>query len=132
MARTPERSTADSRPVGQQRRSPWRERAFVLVGLALALPATAASLALGVDGGVVGFMWLAAVAWTAFASLACALRSGFLHGDWSAFRGGGRGVPDTSGESFDWNTKMGAFAHMRIREDRERLLDDGGPRDSGR
>ena len=127
MARSPERSSDDSRPVGQPRRSTWRERAFVLGGLALALPATAVSLALGAGGGVVGFVWLVAVAWTVAASLACALRRGLVDRDWTAFRGTGRRhdrLPDTRAESFDWDTRTGAFAWMRIREDRERLLDD--------
>ena len=129
MARTIERPSRDPDPHDPPRRSTWRERAFVLGGLALALPATAVSLALGPDGEVVGFIWLVAVAWTAFASLACALRSGLLHGDWSAFRGRGHRhacLPDTNGESFDWNTRTGAFAYMRIEEDRERLRDDDG------
>ena len=119
MTRVSEGSSRDARP----RRSGWRERAFVLGGLALAAPVTAVSLVLGAGGEAVGFVWLVAVAWTALASLAAALRCGFLHGDWSAFRGDGD-VPDTRAEGFDWNTRTGAFAHMRIRDDRERLLDD--------
>ena len=123
MARISKRPPRDSRPHDRPRPSTWRERAFVLGGLALALPATAVLVVLGADGGAIGFVWLVAVAWTALASLAAALRSGFLHGDWSAFRGDGD-VPDTRAESFDWDTRTGAFAYMRIREDRERLLDD--------
>ena len=123
MTRATERPSPMSRPHGGPRRSSWRERAFVLGGLGLALPATAALVVLGADAAVVGFVWLLAVIWTALASLAAALRSGFLHGDWSAFRGDGN-VPDTRAEGFDWNTRTGSFAYMRIRDDRERLLDD--------
>jgi len=115
------------------RRSTWRERPFVLGGLALALPASAVSLGLGADGEVVEFVWLVAVAWTALASLACALRSGIAHRDWSAFRGRGRACPpDTDAESFDWDTRTGAFAYLRVQEDRERLLDDDRLRDHDR
>ena len=128
MARPTERPPQDPLPHGPPRRSTGAERAFVLGGLALALPVTAVSLVLGADGEAVGFVWLVAVAWTALASLAAALRSGILHGDRSAFRGG-CGVrhacpADTRAESFDWDTRTGAFAYMRIRDDRERLLDD--------
>ena len=133
MARISEGPSRDSRPHGSPRRSGWRERAFVLGGLALAAPVTAVLVVLGADGGAVGFVWLVAVIWTALASLAAALRSGLLHGDWSAFRGGcgprqacrrHECPPDTRAESFDWNTRTGAFAHMRIRDDRDSLLDD--------
>ena len=124
MARVSEGSSRDARP----RRSGWRERAFVLGGLALAAPVTAVLVVLGAGGETVGFVWLVAVIWTALASLAAALRCGFLHRDWSAFRGGRAGrhecPPDTRAEGFDWNTRTGSFAHLRIRDDRERLLDD--------
>ena len=123
MARISEGPSRDSRPHGSPRRSTWRERAFVLGGLGLAAPATAGLVILGADGGAVGFVWLVAVAWTALASLAAAIRCGFVDRDWSAFRGDGD-VPDTRAEGFDWNTRTGAFADMRIRDDRERLLDD--------
>ena len=124
MARVSEGPSRDARP----RRSGWRECAFVLGGLALAAPVTAVLVVLGAGGEAVGFVWLVAVIWTALASLAAALRSGFRHGDWSAF-GGGHGrrhecPPDTRAEGFDWNTRTGSFAYMRIRDDRERLLDD--------
>ena len=104
----------------------------MLGALALALPVTAVSLGLGADGEAVGFMWLVAVAWTAAASLACALRRGIADGDWSAFRGYERRhecLPGSRGERFDWETRTGEWAWMRIREDRERLLDDDRLRD---
>lgn len=133
MARKTERPPRDTGPAARPRPSSWRERAFVLGPLALALPVTAVLLVLGADGEAIGLVWLAAVAWTALAGLAAALRSGILHRDWTAFRGGSdarhacRGharPPDTRGEGFDWDTRTGAFAYMRIGDDRERLLDD--------
>ena len=138
MARTTERPPRDSGPAARPRLSTWRERAFVLGGLALALPVTAVLLVLGAGGEAVGFVWLVAVVWTALAGLAAALWRGLVHGDWSAFRGGsGRGhgcprhacPPDTRAEGFDWDTRTGAFAYMRIHDDRERLLDDDRLRD---
>ena len=139
--------TSTPPPVGASRspepgRSTWRERAFVLGALALAVPVTAAAPFIDLGGGIVGFVWLAAVAWTALASLAAALRRGLVHYDWSAFRNRGRECrrhachrhacpPDTAAEGFDWNTRTGRFAYMRIRDDRERLLEDDGLRNHG-
>ena len=117
------------------RRSTWRERVFVLGGLALAVPVTAVAPFLDLDGGTVGFVWLTAVAWTALASLAAALRRGLVHRDWSAFGRRGRGhewPPDTAAEGFDWQTKTGAFAFTRICDDRQRLLEDHGIRNHDR
>ncbi len=139
MTPPPERPSDDSRTGDPPRRSTWRERVFVLGGLALALPVTAVSLALGADGGIVGFAWTLAVIWTAAAGFACALRRGFADNDWSAFRGRARRhgclrhwcLPDIRGESFDWDTRTGAFAYIRIEKDRERLFDDRGHHDSG-
>ena len=134
MART---STPPPVGAGQPRapcRSTWRERAFVLGGLALAVPATAVAPFIDLDGGIVGFVWLIAVAWTVLASLAAALRRGLVRGDWSAFRGRGRRhayPPDAGAEGFDWQTKTGAFAYMRIQGDRERLLEDDSIHDRG-
>ena len=113
------------------RRSTWPERAFVLGGIALAAPASAVLLVLDTDRAAVGLVWLVAIAWTAAASLAAALRCGIVDRDWSAF--GGRAhrhvcLPDTRAERFDWDTRTGAFAYMRIRETRERLLEDDGLR----
>jgi len=127
MAPSSERPSRDARP----RRSTWRERAFVLGGPALAVPVTAAAPAPGPEDHVVGLVWAAALAWTGAASLACALRRGIAQGDWSAFTG--YELPDGSGERLDWDTRTGVYAYMRIREDRERLLEDDGlrNRDSG-
>ena len=143
MTRNAERPPRDPGPAALPRPSTWRERAFVLGALALALPVTAVLLVLGAGGGAIGFVWMVAVAWTAFAALAAALRSAIVNGDRSAFWGGSdvghacRGhecprhecPPDTCGESFDWDTRTGAFAYVRIGEDRERLLGDDRLRD---
>ena len=136
MARNSERPSSDARP----RRPAWRERAFVLGGLALAVPVTAVAPFIDLNGEIVGFLWLIAVAWTAVASLAAALRRGLVHGDRSAFGSRGRRhecrrhacPPDTGAEGFDWNTRTGAFAYVRIAEDRERLLEDDGLRNHDR
>lgn len=116
-------------PVPTPGRSTARERAFVLAGLAIALAATAVRIAAGFPGEILGAIWIAAIAWTALASLAAALRCGFVHGDWSAFNARDcrhDWPPDTRAERFDWDTRTGRYAWMRIREDRERLLQDGG------
>ena len=131
MERMSEPPSASPALDGIPRRSTWRERAFVLGGFALAAPATAVLLVLGMDRAAVGLVWLIAIAWTAIASLASALRCGIVDRDWSAFDGRGRRhacLPDTRAERFDWDTRTGAFAYMRIREDRERLLEDDGLR----
>ena len=131
MERMSEPPSGSPAPHGTPCRSSWRERAFVLGGIALAAPATAILLVLDADRAAVGFVWSVAIAWTAAASLATALRCGIVDRDWSAF--GGRAcrhafLPDTRAERFDWDTRTGAFAYMRIRENRERLLEDDGPR----
>ena len=139
MPRTPAPPPDGAGRPRRPRRSTCWERAFVLGGPALAVPVTAVSLLLGADGAVIGFVWLIAVAWTATASLAAALRRGLVHSDWSAFNGRGKRhacrrhecPPDTDAEGFDWDTRTGAFAYMRIREDRERLLEDDGIHDRG-
>ncbi len=116
-----------SPPHRPPRRSTSRERAFVLGGLALALPVTAILLVLDMDRPAIGLVWLIAVAWTALAGIAAAIRSAIVHGGRSAFAGCGRRhdpFPDTRAEGFDWDTRTGQFAHMRIDEDRERLLRD--------
>ena len=108
-------------------RSTARERAFVLAGLAIALAATAVRIAGGFPGEVLAAIWIAAIAWTVLASLAAALRCGLVHGDRSAFNARDcrhDWPPDTRAERFDWLTRTGAFAYMRIQEDRGRLLDD--------
>ncbi len=104
----------------RQRRNTWRERLFVLGGFALAALYTAASLAAGSGTEAIGPLWMAAIAWTVPASLALALRRGFVHRDWSAFRD--YELPDGREERFDWDTRSGRYAYRRIAEEQERLL----------
>ena len=62
-----------------------------------------------------GAAWLAAVAWAVLCSLALALRRGFRHRDWTAFRR--HRFPD-NGELVDWTTRTGRYAWLRQWEDR--------------
>ena len=102
-----------------RRRHSWRERAFVLGGFALAAPYTVVAAVLGLDTETVGAAWLAAVLWTVPTSLALALWRGFVHRDWSAFRG--HRLPDDN-DTLDWSTKTGAYAYMRVAEEHDRLM----------
>ena len=101
-------------------RSTWRERLFVLVGLALAALYTAASLAAGSGAEAIGPLWMAAIAWTVLAALAAALWQGLRHRDWSPFRG--CALPDGCDERMDWATGTGSYAFLEIAEEHERLM----------
>ena len=101
-------------------RSNWRERLFVLGGLALAALYTAASLAAGSGAEAIGPLWMAAIAWTALAALSAALWQGFRRRDWSAFRG--CALPDGRDERMDWATGTGSYAFLEIAEEHERLM----------
>ena len=91
MARTPApQPDGAGRPLTP--RSTGAERASVLGGVALAVPVTAVSLLLDADGGVIGILWLFAIAWTVIASVAAALQCGVAHGDWSASAAAGPGT----------------------------------------
>ena len=116
MART---SNARSRSIAAARSS-WRERLFVLGGLALAALYTAASLAAGSGAEAIGPLWMAAIAWTALAALSAALWQGFRRRDWSAFRA--CAVPDGRDERMDWATGTGSYAFVEIAEEHERLM----------
>ena len=106
-----------------QHATTWRERTFVLGGLGLAALATAVLPALGAGMDVIGPLWMAAVVWTAVAQAVHALWLGLCRGDWSAF--GAYGAP-VDGDAFDWSTRTGAYAYLRVREEHERLLGDSG------
>ena len=101
------------------RKTAWRERAFVLGGLGLALAGTAAILALGAGRDLIGPLWMAATAWTAAAQIAHVLWLGLRHGDWSAFED--RQLPADE-DSLDWSTRTGAYAYMRVADEHERLM----------
>ena len=113
MTRNPARPAG--RPETPRRRS-WRARLVVLGPLAAAALATA----LGAEADVLAPLWLAALAWTVLASLAGALWRGFLHGDWSAFRG--HRFPEDGGELDEWAARTGRYEWLGDHEDR--LRDD--------
>ncbi len=100
-------------------RTTWRERSFVLGGFGVAALYTVGALALDTGLDIAGLLWLAAILWTVPTSLVLALRRGFVHRDWSAFRD--YELPDNT-DTIDWSTKTGAYAYMRIAEENERLL----------
>ena len=96
-----------------------RERSFVLGGFAVAALYTAGALVLDAGLDIAGPLWLAAVVWTVPSSLAVALRRGFVHRDWSAFRE--YRLPDNT-DTIDWSTKSGAWYDLALAEENERLL----------
>ncbi len=100
--------------------STWAERAIVLGGIALALLWTAAAPALGLDLETVAAAWLAALVWAAISSLTLALRRGFVHGDWSAFRR--HTLSDGRDDRIDWSARTGRYAYLRIAEEHRRLM----------
>ena len=120
MTRTADATRARLAPPPTQRRTSWRMRAFVLGGFGLAALYTAASLAHGVGTETIGPLWMAAIAWTALASLAGALWRGFRHRDWSAFRD--YELPDGRDERLDWATQSGQYAYIPIAEEHERMM----------
>ena len=67
-----------------------------------------------------GAVWLAAILWTVFASLACALRRGIRRRDWSAFTG--YRLPCGRGERIDAATGSGQYAFLEVAEEHERLM----------
>ena len=95
----------------------WRARVFVLGGLVIALVTTVFSVATGLGVRFIGGIWFWAGIWTVLAALACALRRGFRHGVWSAFRE--YELPEDGGDRFDWATKTGRYAWLRDAEDRD-------------
>ena len=102
------------------RRTTWRERLFVLGGLALATLYTAASLLLGIGVDAIGPLWMAAIAWSVVASITHVLWLGLVHGDWSAFRNYRPSEDD--GEIDEWSSRTGRYAWLGDMEDR--LRDD--------
>ena len=103
-------------------RAAWRAPALVLGPPALAVLASAAALGTGSDTAFLGPLWLAALAWTVFASLAGALGRGLRHGDWSAF--GRYELPDDCDDRMDWASRSGPYAYLRHEEDRLLHEDD--------
>ena len=93
----------------------WRERAFVLGGLGIALAATVVLLAFGVGAELIGPLWFAAIVWTVVAQIAHVLWLGFRHRDWSGFRQ--HPEPDREDEH-DWASRTGRYSYRRHLEDR--------------
>ena len=93
----------------------------MFAGVGAAAAVTAVSLALGAGLEPAGPVWAAAIAWTVLATIANALWRGFRRSDWSAFRD--YELPDNRDrDRFDWSTRTGAYAYMRIAEENERLM----------
>ena len=111
----------DDGPTPAVRRTIWRARASVLGGLALAAVYTAVVLVLDAGEEHIGLLWIAALAWTAVASLAGALWRGFRHRDWSAFTG--YELPENDGEVDEWAFRTAPYSWLREMED-ELLHDD--------
>ncbi|MDE0048717.1 MAG: hypothetical protein OXO52_02955 [Rhodospirillales bacterium] len=96
------------------------ERAFVLAGFALAAIWTAVAAGTGASLETAGTAWLAAILWTVFASLACALARGIRRRDWSAFTG--YRLPGGRDERIDAATQSGQYAFIEVAEEHERLM----------
>ncbi len=95
------------------------ERAVVLGGFAVAALCTALAAPLDTGLEAVAGCWLAAAAWAFVSSLVLALRRGFRHRDWRAFR---RSELSDNSDTLDWSTRTGAYAWMRVAEENERLM----------
>lgn len=97
------------------------ERLLVLAGLFVALLATPVLALLSVPAAVKGAVWLLAILYTLFASLGHAMWLGLARGDWSRFGTGCEARERARRENFDWHTKTGAYAFIRIRDRNEAL-----------
>ena len=100
---------------------------WVLGAPALALAATFMLVAAGAPGDWIGAVWLVALLVTIAASFTQALLAGVRHGDWSAFACAHppctalrRDDPD-----FDFATRTGLYAHLRVRDEHESLTREG-------
>ncbi len=111
------RTSGDSphRP-GDPSRPTRAERLIVPGGFALAAIWTAAALATGAGAEAIGPLWLAALAWTALASLACALRRGIRDRDWSVFRC--FRFTEDDGETDEFASRTGRYQWLGDQEDR--------------
>ena len=92
---------------------------FVLAAPAVALALTPLLWWLRVSGEVVGFVWLLTIACTVIASHIQAVMQGIRHGDWTTYDDGRDAGRD---EDFDYFTRTGEFAWLRIRADNEALV----------
>ena len=89
----------------RQRRNSWRERLFVLGGLALAALYTAASLATGTGTEAIGPLWMAGILLDGPRPASRPPCGGvFAAANWSAF--GGYELDCGRDENFDWDTPV--------------------------
>ena len=95
---------------------------WVLGPLATAVPVTAVLMFAGAGADWTAALWFAAVLWAIAASFMQALWQGLCQGDWSAFTCEEFPRDD---ENFDWETKSGQFAYLRIQAEHEALMRDG-------
>ena len=99
-----------------------RTDVWILGAPALAIVATTAFMLAGAGPDWVRAVWLAAVIWTVAASFVQALWKGLRRGDWSAFSCEALAPDD---EQFDWETKTGRYAFVRIQARNEELMSEG-------
>ena len=95
---------------------------WVLGAPAFALAATPVLVVTGAPGDWIGAVWLAAVLWTIAVSLVQSLWAGFRHGDWSAFS---CCTCPRDDDDFDYFSRTGTYAHLRIRAHHEALMREG-------
>lgn len=95
---------------------------WMLGPLAVAVPLSAALALAGAGGDWFGAVWLAAVLWAVAASLVQAVWQGLRQGDWSAFT---YCYLPRNDDDFDYATRTGKFAHLRIRAVHEALVREG-------
>lgn len=104
-------------------RSTATRRALWAVGpVAVAVPLSVALALAGAGADWIGAVWIAAVLWAIAASFVQALWQGLRHGDWSAFAS--CELPRND-DDFDYTTRSGKFAFLRIQAERDALMRDG-------
>ena len=96
-----------------------RSTLWVLGPLAVAVPVSVALAFAGADGDWFGAVWVAVLFWTIGATFVQALWQGLRHGDWAAFTY--CDWPSTD-DDFDFETRSGEFAYLRIRAEHEALV----------
>ena len=107
--------------IRRPRKTLRRPRALWVLGpVATAVPVTPVLMLAGAD--CTAALWFAALLWAIAASFVQALWQGLRQGDWSAFTCEDFPRDD---ENFDWETKSGRFAYLRIQAEHEPLKRDG-------
>ena len=90
--------------------------------LAAALPVTPVLMLVGAGADWTAALWFAAVLWAIAASFVQALWQGLCQEDWSAFSGC---EPPRNDDDFDFFTRSGAYAYLRVQAEHEALMRDG-------